>query len=167
MCIKYTIMKHVFLFLIVATCISLTSCKEEVSTLDANGELNWLSITDIEKIDNPEGKKFLVDMYTDWCGWCKVMDKKTFTDESIKKYLNENYYVVKFNAEQKEAITFKGKEYKWVKRGRKGTNELAIEMMGGRMSYPTMVYLDKDLNVIKALPGYKKPDQLIAELKQM
>lgn len=146
----------------------LLSCKsDDVKTINADGELNWLSISDIEKIDNPQGKKFLVDMYTDWCGWCKVMDKKTFTNPEVKKFLDENFYVVKFDAETKTPITFKGKEYNWVARGRKGTNELAIEMMKGRMSYPTMVYLDKDLNVISAIPGYKKPEQLINELKAL
>lgn len=159
--------KNLLKFIAFIPALLLLSCKSDVQTINADGELNWLSITDIENLDNPQGKKFLVDMYTDWCGWCKVMDKKTFTDEGVKKYLEENFYVVKFNAETKLPINFKGKEYNWVARGRKGTNELAIEMMQGRMSYPTMVYLDKDLNVISAIPGYKKPEQLIMELKAL
>ncbi|NNE14336.1 MAG: DUF255 domain-containing protein [Saprospiraceae bacterium] len=130
------------------------------------GGLQW---TTFDKIANEKGnkgnKKYMVDVYTEWCGWCKVMDKKTFTDPDIQAYLRENFHIVKFDAEQKEAVRFKDKEYNYVKGGRKGINKLAVELLGNRMSYPTLVYLDENLNKITASPGYKKPDQLMAELK--
>jgi thioredoxin-related protein len=129
-----------------------------------SGELNWLHIEDAGKLENKEGKKFLVDVYTDWCGWCKVMDKQTFTDPEIQKALNENFHVVKFNAEQKEPIQFDGEKYELVQSGRNGVNALAIKLLGQRLSYPTLVYLDENLNVIKVTRGYKKPDQLMQTL---
>ncbi|MBT8189664.1 MAG: thioredoxin fold domain-containing protein, partial [Bacteroidia bacterium] len=106
-------------------------------------------------------------VYTDWCGWCKVMDKKTFTDEGIKKYLDENFYVVKFNAEQKEPIMFNGKEYVWRSGGRRGVNTLAVEMLNGRLGYPSLVFLDSNLEKIKVVPGYKTPDQLMDVIKDV
>ncbi len=135
------------------------------ATVDAEGNLNWLVMEDLEAIPADKRKPVLVDVYTDWCGWCKKMDKLTFEDEKVKAYLQENFHVVKFNAEQKEPLLFKGKTYNFVAQGRRGANELAAEILNGRLGYPTMVYLDKDLNVIKASPGFKKPDQLIKELE--
>ena len=131
----------------------------------STGGMEWLTFDDVAKLDNKEGKKYLVDVYTEWCGWCKVMDKKTFTDPAVQAYLDENFHIVKFDAERKSAIPFKGKTYEWQQGGRNGINKLAIELLGSRMSYPTMVYLDENLNKIRSIPGYKKPDQLLNDLK--
>ncbi len=127
------------------------------------GGLQWTTFDMLP--NNRDNKKYLVDVYTDWCGWCKVMDKKTFTDPKVQEYINENFHLIKFNAEQKAPVTFRDKVYEWSPEGRNGHNALAKELMGGRMSYPTMVYLDENLNTIRSIPGYKKPDQLLAELK--
>jgi len=129
--------------------------------------LSWYTIDDLDKMTDLGDKKVLVDMYTSWCGWCKVMDKKTFTDPEVVTYLNDNYVLIKFNAEQREPITFKGETFEWIKRGRNGTNQLALKMMSGRAVYPTMVYLDPNREVIASVPGYKKPDQLLADLRKL
>lgn len=130
------------------------------------GGLEWTTFDKIAREKNKKtDKKYLVDVYTEWCGWCKVMDKKTFTDPQIQEYLRENFHIVKFDAEQREPVSFKGKDYEWVSGGRRGINKLALELLGNRMSYPTLVYLDENMNKITASPGYKTPEQLIAELK--
>ena len=127
--------------------------------------LSWYAIDDLDKMTDLNGKKVMIDMYTTWCGWCKVMDKKTFTDPAVIEYLNENFVLVKFNAEQREPVTFQGETYEWMPAGRRGVNKLALKLMNGRMGYPTMVYLDSNLNKIKSVPGYKTPEQLLGELK--
>ena len=134
--------------------------------LDVGG-MKWITMEQASKLDNKDGKKFLVDVYTDWCGWCKVMDKKTFSNETVKKYLQENYHLVKFNAEQTDPIKFKNKTYSWSEVGRNGINTLAMEILGNQLSYPTLVYFDANLEKITASPGYKGPEQLLAELKGM
>lgn len=136
-------------------------------TTNTKGGLAWNSIDDLEKIAAKGDKKVMIDMYTSWCGWCKVMDKKTFTDPEVIRYLNENFHVVKFNAEQKAPVQYKGKSYEWINAGRKGVNTLAHEMLNGRLGYPSMVYLDENLNKIKVSPGYKTPDKLLAELRAL
>ncbi len=141
--------------------------KTTASAKASTGGLQWNSIDDLEKLASKGDKKVMIDMYTSWCGWCKVMDKKTFTDPEVIAYLNDNYHVIKFNAEQKQPVTYKGKTYEWVNAGRKGVNMLAHEMLNGRLGYPSMVYLDENLNKIKVSPGYKTPDKLLAELKGM
>lgn len=162
-------MRKLSLFLTLSVAFLLFSCsgdKAAPSTLKEDGTLNWMTVSQLDKISNTENKKVLVDMYTDWCGWCKVMDKKTFTDEAVKKYLDENFLVVKFDAEQKESVTFRGKTYEFnTKRGRKGTNDFAVEMLSGRLGYPSMVYLDENFERIKSSAGYKTPEQLIKELE--
>ncbi|CAA6829065.1 MAG: SoxW [uncultured Aureispira sp.] len=99
-------------------------------------------------------KKIFVDIYTDWCGWCKKMDTETFEKSKISAYLNEHFYPVKFDAEQKESITFEGKTFKFVANGRRGYHELAAALLAGKMSYPTVVFLNKDFQLLQRIPGY-------------
>ena len=101
-----------------------------------------------------ESKKLFVDLYTDWCKWCKEMDKATFQNKVIADYINENYIAIKFNAEQRGEIVFKGETFKFVKGGRKGYHTLATSLTKGRLSYPTVVFMDEDMEVIQAIPGY-------------
>ena len=70
-------------------------------------------------------KKIFIDIYTDWCGWCKKMDSETFEYPPISAYLNAHFYPVKFNAEQKEMIQFAGKDFKFVPNGRRGYHEIS------------------------------------------
>ncbi len=127
--------------------------------LEKPGLINWLTWEQAIEKSQKQKKKILIDVYTDWCGWCKRMDAATFQQPHIAKYVNENYYAIKFDAEQKEEITFNGKTYKFVKNGRRGYNELAAEITRGRLSFPTIVFMDENLNVIQPVPGYKDPDQ--------
>lgn len=120
--------------------------------------VNWLTFEEAVEKNKTAPRKIVVDIYTDWCGWCKRMDKTTFSQAQIASYLNENYYPVKFNAEQKEEILFNGKEYGFVSNGRRGYHELAAEITGGMLSYPTTVFLDEDMKVIQAIKGFKDAD---------
>jgi len=101
-----------------------------------------------------EHKNVFVKFSASWCGWCKKMDATTFSHPEIVKYVNENYYAIKFNAEQKTPITFNGKEYKFVGQGSRGYHELAAFILNNKMSYPTTVYLDEKLNILSPVPGY-------------
>lgn len=125
--------------------------------LSSQTKINWLSWDEALKLHKEEKKKIFVDVYTNWCGWCKKMDAATFQKEHIAEYINENYYAVKFNAEQKEDIIFRGKTYKFVNQGRRGYHELAAQVTKGRLSYPTIVFLDENLNVIQPIPGFQDP----------
>ena len=106
------------------------------------------------KAEGKSPKKIFVDIYTDWCGWCKKMDKETFEQPMISAYLNEHFYPVKFNAEQKESIQFDGKTFKYVPNGRRGYHELAAALLAGKMSYPTVIFLNEDFQLLQRIPGY-------------
>ena len=121
-------------------------------------EVKWLTFEEAVELSKTEKKKIFIDVYTDWCGWCKVMDKNTFNDPEIAKYLNENFYPVKFNAEQKEDVQFRGETYKFIPSGRNGYHELAAGLLNNKLSFPTVVFLDEDFRIISPVPGYHKPD---------
>ncbi len=123
-------------------------------------QVHWLTWEEAQAKNQVEPRKIIVDVYTQWCGWCKKMDKATFEDPAISAYINKNYYAVKFDAQTKTDITFKGKVYKYVKQGESGFNELANEILFGRMSFPTIVFFDEKLNLIQPLQGYKDPESM-------
>ncbi|HHB77855.1 MAG TPA: DUF255 domain-containing protein [Saprospiraceae bacterium] len=146
--------------------------KKETKTVPAvvvdDKEIHWMSLEEAVKKQKENPKKIFMDAYTKWCGPCKMLDKNTFHDPNVVKYVNEHYYGVKFDAEAPDPIFFKGKEYKnpnYVegKRGRNGVHELAIAL--GVRAYPTMLFLDENANFILPVTGYLKPNQLEIYLK--
>jgi thioredoxin-related protein len=127
-----------------------------VSPKETNEEIEWLSIEEALKRNKKEPRKIFIDVYTDWCGWCKKMDKNTFQHPQISKELAKNYYAVKFNAEQKENIEFAGQTFKFVAQGKRGYHEFAIALTNNKLSYPTVVFLDEKLQMIQPIPGYQE-----------
>ncbi|MFB6258202.1 MAG: thioredoxin family protein [Flavobacteriales bacterium] len=124
-------------------------------------KVNWMSWKEaVYANQNQEAKKLFVDVYTDWCGWCKKMDRNTFSDPDIANYLNEHYYPVKLNAERKDAIIM-GKD---TLVNRKGTHELALKLMGGKASYPTLVFLNEQLQMIQPVRSYLGPKKMMPVL---
>lgn len=128
--------------------------------MPAEGEIEWISMEEAMARHEKEPRYWIIDVYTDWCGWCKRMDAITFVDPHIVKEIQANYYAVKLDAEQKEDIVIKDRTYKFVNEGRRGYHELAAELLQGRMSYPTVVFLDKNANMIQPLPGYQEAKNL-------
>jgi thioredoxin-related protein len=127
--------------------------------------IKWMSWEQAVVLNKTTPKKFVIDVYTDWCGWCKVMDRETFTKPEIIKYVNDNYYAVKLNAEQKEDIIFGDQKFSYVSQGRSGYHTFAASLLDNNMGYPTLVYLTEKFERVVISPGFKKPEQLMKELK--
>jgi thioredoxin-related protein len=87
------------------------------------------------------------------------MDRITFQHPQIAEYINENFYAVKFDAQHAEEIVYQDKTYGNVKTGKKRYHELAVEFLRGKMSYPTVVFLDENMNLIQSIVGFKSPRQ--------
>ena len=134
-------------------------------TFSASAQVKWHTIEEALEINKDAKKKIFMDIYTEWCSWCKKMDKATFQDPQIAAYLNENYIAVRLDAEQKEDIQVRKKTYKYVKNGFRGYNEFAIEILRGRMSFPTVVFFDEKLNIIQSLPGFQDKDRFSMIMK--
>ncbi len=122
--------------------------------------VKWYTIEEALKLNEKTPKKIFIDVYTDWCGWCKTMDKNTFNQPQIAEYLNKYYYPVKLNAEQKEDITFKGTIYKNKGTEPRSPHDFAAALLSGKMSYPSVVYLDGENNLLTAVAGYYPPEEM-------
>ena len=155
-----------YYILILAASLCIT-CKKSGTQSKNKGELAWLDIQTAGTAPNTDGKMYFIDVYTDWCGWCKTMDKKTFTDPEVIKKLNERFHAVKFNAEQRTAIEFNGKNYEWQVMGRNGVNALAIQLLEGNLSYPSFVVLDKFRNPVGVIRGFKEPADFLNILQSI
>lgn len=120
-------------------------------------DVNWLTWEQAMDLSKTKKKKIVVKIYTNWCGWCKKMDKTTFDKNFIASYLNDNFYAVQFDAEQKEPIEFQGKVYKYINpvNGKRGYHEFASFLTMGRMSYPTTAFFNENLDLIQPISGYQ------------
>lgn len=125
-------------------------------------EVKWLTFEEAMELHEKEPRKLLIDLYTNWCGWCKRMDKSTYGNQVISSYINENFYAIKFNAEQTEPVEFNGHTFKFIpEAGRNGTHEIAYAVTGNKLSgYPMTVFMDEELRIIQPISGYLQPQQM-------
>ncbi|NNF01957.1 MAG: thioredoxin fold domain-containing protein [Bacteroidia bacterium] len=170
-------MKYSILLFIAVFAFSQSSCTAQDSKTEASksgkAQINWMTMEEAQAAQKKEPRKLMVDVYTKWCGPCKMMMSNTFSHPKIIEFINENYYAVKFNAEGAEEVTYKGKVYtnpsynEAKKNSRNGTHQLTgvIAPVNGRIAYPTIVYFDENLEVIQAVQGYLKPPQIEPILK--
>lgn len=125
-------------------------------------KIEWLSFEEAVKRNETNPKKIIVDVYTSWCGWCKKMDANTFTNPTIVRYINKHYWAVKLNAERKDTIILGSQQFVNENLERKrGPHQLAVALLNGKMTYPSIVYLDESVELMHpAIAGYQDPKSL-------
>jgi thioredoxin-related protein len=148
-----TVLRYIFFVMMAGMASSFSTVRNN------SGTVNWMTFEEAIQKAKKEKRKIFIDVYTDWCGWCKVMDKNTFNDAEVARVLNEKFYPVKFNAEQREDVSFAGHTFKFIENGRSGYHELAASLLNNQLSYPTVVFLNEDFKMIQPLPGYRKADE--------
>ena len=126
-------------------------------------KVHWLSIADMQLAYKKEPKPILVDVYTSWCGWCKVMDKQTYGKEKVANYINEHYYAVRLDAESKDEIEWNGKKYGFNTMYK--SNQLAIDLLYAQMSFPTTVLLPSLDGSPAPFAGYLTAKEIEAPLR--
>ncbi|ULC60374.1 thioredoxin fold domain-containing protein [Flaviramulus sp. BrNp1-15] len=132
-------------------------------------EIKWLSLEDAIALQKKEPKKIIMDIYTNWCGPCKMLDKNTFQHEEVADYINNHYYAVKFNGEGDEVVNYKDQSFANPNYNpanankRNSPHDLARYFQVS--AYPTIVFFDENGDVITPLKGYQTPTQLELYLK--
>ena len=132
-------------------------------TVKKKEKVQWLTVSELQAAYAKNPKPVLVDVYTSWCGWCKVMDRETYAKDDVAAYINEKYYAVKLDAESKESFEWNGKKYEYKPEYK--SNELALYLLYGQLSFPTTVFLSAIDAQPAPIPGYLKPNEIEAPLK--
>jgi thioredoxin-related protein len=132
-------------------------------------EIKWVTLERALELQKKNPKKIIMDVYTTWCGPCKMLDKHTFHNEDVVDYVNEHYYAVKFNGEGNDTVTYKDKtytnpNYDATKANRRNSAHELTRTLGVR-AYPTMVFFDENGDYIAPISGYLKPRQIELYLK--
>lgn len=122
--------------------------------------IEWKTLENASANKEQVDKKYFIYVYTDWCSWCKRMSGSTFQDEKVISILNDKFVPIKLNGEEKETISFNGRDFNYVQNGSRGYHELAAALLNGKLSYPSIVFLDEQMNMIQPLPGYKSAEDL-------
>ena len=121
--------------------------------------VKWHSIEEAVNLAKSDPRPIFIDTYTDWCGWCKKLDKDTFSNPVIADILNTKYYAVKFDAEGSEPVTFQGRQF--INDGKIGkTHQLAYALLQGQLGYPSIVFLTAKSELITPVSGYRTPAQI-------
>jgi thioredoxin-related protein len=160
-------MKKIHYILTFVAFITLVSFQNAAETSEK--EINWVTIEEAIELQKKAPKKIIMDVYTNWCGPCKLLDKNTFHNEDVVNYINEHYYAVKFNGEGNDTVTYKDKtytnpNYDAGKANRRNSAHQFTRVLNVR-AYPTMVFFDEEANFIAPISGYLKPKQIELYLK--
>ncbi len=119
-------------------------------------KIQWVTLDELKDLNEKEPRKVFIDIYATWCGPCKLMDKKTFTDPKIVQYVNSNYYAVKLNGEGKKQVNLFGRNMT--------EQELAYSFR--IQGYPSIVFMDEKLQPYQPVAGYIPASNFIKMLKQ-
>lgn len=120
-------------------------------------EIKWISFEEAMALNKETPKLILIDIYTDWCGWCKKLEQTTYKNTEIIKLINTHYYAVKLDGEGTEPIVFKNYTFKYKEQGNTKYHEFAATLMDGKLSYPTTIIMDNKETVLDKIPGYLDP----------
>ena len=121
---------------------------------EPTSKVHWMNFKEAFEANKKTPKPFLIDVYTDWCGWCKRMMATTYSNPYLANYINQNFYPVKFNAETKDSIYFKDTLYVNTSKGSRPVHQLTYKLMGNQLSYPTTIFLFNELKNQANIPGY-------------
>lgn len=148
------------LFFIISVLFTISLNLDAQNTDEAGVKVKWYTMQEALVLNKKKPKKIFIDVYTNWCGWCKVMDRNTFANPVIAEYMNENYYPVKFNAESYDTIQYAGQTFVNSGTGRRATHDFAIAILQGRLGYPSIVFMDEKNKLIIKKAGYHPPEKL-------
>jgi len=119
--------------------------------------ISWLTVEEAAAKLQQEQKPVLIDLYTTWCGWCKQMDRKTYSNKQVSAYLSDKFYTVKLDAETHNTVNWQGKTYSFDPQYR--CNMFAVYLSHGRLEFPTTIIIAPGFEP-QAIPGYMEPKEI-------
>jgi len=130
-------------------------------------KVNWVTFNEALELQKINPKPIFMDVYTTWCGPCKMLDAQTFNQPQFIELINKNYYAVKFNGEGNEVVNLKGVKYSNPgydpsRTGRNASHEL-LSFLELR-AFPSMFVFDEKGDQKNVIVGFRSADQLISEL---
>ncbi len=145
---KYALLGAALCFAIATGCGDKGASKEPAKTSSDGSAASageWLPFNDGMALAAKENKHVVIDFYTTWCHWCKVMDRETFSNPEVKKYLAENFVTIRINAESmSEQVSYKGQQM----------TPVALARAFGVKSFPSIAYLDREGQLVTLVPGF-------------
>jgi thioredoxin-related protein len=143
-----------------ATNFEFASSNTYVEYKEPSSLVNWISFDEAYKKCKLKPRPILIDVYTTWCGPCKMMSAQTFNHPAIAKYINDNFYAVKFDAETKDSVKFD--KYVFVSSdptNPKAPHQFAASILDNQLAYPSIVFLNNQIQRIDILKGFLPPSQ--------
>ena len=134
-----------------------SSTIQQRSSQPVEGDLTWKTLPEAIRAARDSHKKILVDVFTDWCTWCKKMDKEVYGVDQVQSYLTEHFELVKINAESEKKHEFRDGVFT------EKQISAAFEVDG----YPTTLFLTSEGELITSVPGYLKQKTFLAILEYM
>lgn len=132
---------------------------------ESTATIEWLTWKEGMKRSKKSPGLVLVDIYSDQCRMCKLMDQRTLLDSNVISYINEHFYPIKLDAKGQEVLTWKGEAYEWNPKLRAGIHMLAYELCSGNPSFPAFVVLDESGTPIHMTKGFKNQGAFLSQLK--
>lgn len=121
----------------------------------SESSVSWHTFDEAVALAKRDNKKILIDVYTDWCGWCKKMDSEVYSHSSVVNALSASFVAVKLNAESSKPFVFQGRSF----------TEESFAAGAGVTGYPTTIFLDSESAPITLVPGYITADRFVPILK--
>jgi len=140
-----------FITLMISSYFLVVSCKTSQVTTEDRVELISHSAEHLDSLLSVQDRPVVVFFHTSWCGYCQNMKQTTWKDSDIIQLLNDQYYFVSFDAEQKRKLSYRGELYEFIPQGRtSGTHELALKLatVNGEINYPTTLVLDSSNKIL-------------------
>ncbi len=135
-----------------------------------NSYAQEVTFQNLDSLQKEEARYTIIFLKTDWCKYCHMMEEQTLSDSAVNQFLNEKFYFISFDAESKDDIEFLGETFSYIPNGdRTGIHQLAKELatVDGKVTYPTLVFLDKDFSIMYQHVGVVETGELLEVLRKL
>lgn len=124
------------------------------TSMKSSEEIKWMDFNQGYELAKKKNKIMLVDVYTEWCGWCKRMDRDAYAKPEIAELVGKDFIAIKFNPEiEGVTYTFEGKSYT----GPQLAQVISNNQING---YPTTIFMNPKAKTSEIMVGYKNAEQL-------